>query len=278
MTSLRKEKLTFIDATILKAINLHELMPIEVDDELILEDRILYQPQGEVSLATAFNLHSLTFWAAITSTSTSRNDRPASKEHCACTLYTSTDLHIAHLTERLQDTKNILDGIPRQLRQWGARIKNNLPNHLNSAEQEEQRVKEEQLESLRADLHVTHLWLQSIIFERIEALKQSSVAGSSSTSAAVWNEREHICRQMLHLLNNISNEHLEPNGNHLVSSQQPSRLACMNTEINRRTKFVMSLALCLAHRLRQSTMSQRGPRNIYKSSPISCHVWMVVIV
>jgi hypothetical protein len=206
---------TFIDATILQTINLHELIPIEVDDEMIVEDNIVPQSPGDLSLATAFNLHSLTFWAAFMSTSQSKNT-PATKERCVCLTSADSTERIAHLTERLQETRTLLDGVPRQLRQWGSRITDDWADTPNGVQNEEKRLKAVQLESLRADLHVTHLWFQSILFEQINTLKRS-LETSSILRRNIWDEREDICRQMLHVLHGIPMVHLEPNGNHLVS-------------------------------------------------------------
>lgn len=85
------------------------------------------------------------------------------------------------------------------------------------------RVVRGQHEIMRANIHVTHLWLQSLLLEQVDAVVQENVvndpsAGDVSASLrANWAEREDICRQMLHLLHSIPHAYLEPNGLYLVS-------------------------------------------------------------
>lgn len=89
------------------------------------------------------------------------------------------------------------------------------------------KVVQGQHEIMRANIHVTHLWLQSLLLEQVDVVVQEGVIGSSSAAAAAeevsaslkanWAEREDICRQMLHLLHSIPYVYLEPNGLYLVS-------------------------------------------------------------
>lgn len=89
------------------------------------------------------------------------------------------------------------------------------------------KVVQGQHEIMRANIHVTHLWLQSLLLEQVDAVVQEKVIGSAGGAAgaeevsaslkANWAEREDICRQMLHLLHSIPYVYLEPNGLHLVS-------------------------------------------------------------
>lgn len=92
------------------------------------------------------------------------------------------------------------------------------------------KVVQGQHEIVRANIHVTHLWLQSLLLEQVDVIVQGGVVGSSSSAAAAgaeevsaslranWAEREDICRQMLHLLHSIPYVYLEPNGLYLVRS------------------------------------------------------------
>lgn len=212
---MRKERLAFIDESTLQTTTLHKLLPVEVDDEMILVDRILPQPQGSLSLAKAFNLHSLTFWATIMPIKP-----PGSVEEPPSAIYalsTSPASRIAELTQRLEELKYVLDGVAPQLRPWriASADEPNLEQPLGGTGTE---LKVIQLESLRADLHVTHLWLQSIIVEDIATLKKSlpGAAPDADESRTLWTERQDICHRMLHVLHGISISRLEPNGNHLT--------------------------------------------------------------
>lgn len=89
------------------------------------------------------------------------------------------------------------------------------------------KVVQGQHEIMRANIHVTHLWLQSLLLEQVDVIVQEGVIGNASAAAgaeevsaslkANWAEREDICRQMLHLLHSIPYVYLEPNGLYLVS-------------------------------------------------------------
>lgn len=113
----------------------------------------------------------------------------------------------------------MLDEVPSHFSQWapgqdGAR----------SCEDSDAHVQKVQLEVMRANIHVTHLWLQSIILDQIEALQRSDAAASTPVpdSMVSWTEREDICRPLLHVLHSVSDTSLEPNGHHLVSAFETS--------------------------------------------------------
>lgn len=60
--SLRRERLTFLDPTLVETIDLESLIPIDVDDEAIFEDRIVPGLSSRPNLTTAYNLTSAVFW------------------------------------------------------------------------------------------------------------------------------------------------------------------------------------------------------------------------
>lgn len=219
LQNLRKERLNYLDATILSTINLEDFMPFEVDDEMILEDAVIPQPTDALSLTTGFIIHSRVFWAALTSPSPRDSSAPR-RDPCMCVRSAEPKLQIEYLRDRLHDLKYIIDGMPPQLRQWAA--EDNWDT-LNGSSLEHQSIIKAQFESMRANIHVTHLWLQSIILDQLDALMTSEPSISTLPSSlpdpkAVWAEREDIARQLLHLLHSIPEIHLEPNGHHLVCS------------------------------------------------------------
>jgi hypothetical protein len=208
---------------ILSTLNLEELMPLEVDDEMILENTILSQPAHELSLTTGFNVHSRVFWAALTSTHPRHSTNPE-RQYCNCVRTAEPALQLAHLKSRLHDLKFMLDGIPAQLRQWNSAADDE--NWLINASTEHQRIVKCQFASMRANIHVTHLWLQSIIHDQIYALSLNKSSGASADipppePKVTWVEREDICRQLLYILHGIPEINLEANGHHLVNFSAP---------------------------------------------------------
>ncbi|KAI9728892.1 MAG: hypothetical protein M1834_007150 [Cirrosporium novae-zelandiae] len=357
LQNLRKEKLNFLDATILQTIKLHELMPIEVDDEYIHEGRILPQPETQLSLTIGFNINSRVFWASISSAypSPERESLAGVEEYCSFTGLSQHNHRLVDLKERLHNVKYVIDQIPEPFRQWkvtrngesssvgidagiddgvgtdvvgagisrsgrrdvrrggincrgvgcgdpdctscydidadisasintdiGADVGADTNAGINTSVSRGSRrsvrrgginchgtgcgdphctscydidvgissldlmcaratipspkVLEAQFESMRINIHVTHLWLQSVLFEQVNTLESavdpdgapltntpstaitttSSASQSEEKIQALWNEREDICRQLLHILHDAPHVYLEPNGNHLT--------------------------------------------------------------
>lgn len=213
--SLRRDRLTFLDPTLVESIDLESLMPVDVDDEAVFEDRIVPALSSQPNLTTAFNLSSLVFWAAIESRQacTAVNTvRPA----CQCAM-DKRQKQIAHLQGRLQDLKYSLDAIPPELRQWAARPMPLSPDMASNAPG----VVVSQLGAVRGNLHVTQIWLQSILLDQLEALLQDDTSPFDTpaylaTTESRWSERENLCTQLIHVLHAIPQKDLEPNGLHFV--------------------------------------------------------------
>jgi hypothetical protein len=217
LQNLRKERLTFLDPAILNSIALQDLMPLEVDDEMIFEDGVVAQPTTRPCLCTGFIVHSRIFWAALTDRKP-RGSTSGKDELCHCVRSREPVAQVAHLKNRLNDLKYMLDCVPLQLRQW-APLLDDDGSHGSSAEQ--QQILKAQFASMRTNIHVTHLWLQSIILDQLDALPQSAsvlatLDSSQPDAGIMWAEREDICRQLLHVLHSIPQAHLEPNGLHLT--------------------------------------------------------------
>ncbi|KAL3426769.1 quinate utilization pathway activator [Phlyctema vagabunda] len=214
LQNLRKERLTFLDPPILNHLNLEDLMPLEVDDEFISSRLVLPQPVTTLSLTTGFNIASRIFWAALTSVAP--RDSPAmNHQHCDCVRSRNPVLQYTHLQGRLHHLKYMLDeGLPTQLRQWSTGSSDE------AGESEQSKLARAQSESMRANIHVTHLWLQSILADQIDTIRQSESGRDDAIPApdvtVLWREREDLCRQLLHVLHSIDGVHLEPNGHHLV--------------------------------------------------------------
>lgn len=209
--NLRKERLTYLDANILASLDLAQLMPLEIDDEYIHEHTVLSQPAGVLSMVASFNTASRLFWTALMS--------PTDKaDECYCERARSSVAQYQHLQSRLHELRYMLDGLPPQLRQWQSTSDDRA---LYSAEPEQCRLLKAQFATTRANVHVTHLWLQSILSDQVDAIllnpaSHESFGASVPDHRTRWVEREHICRQLLHVLWSIPDVCLEPNGHHLT--------------------------------------------------------------
>lgn len=181
---------------------------------------------------------------------------------CECELRRGPAARLARLRDLLQEMRYMLDDAPGPVRQWASserhasevpatpalnddddNITNGDDHHslvssyggsprAGGGRASYSRVVRGQHEIMRANIHVTHLWLQSLLLEQVDAVVQENVvndpsAGDASASLrANWAEREDICRQMLHLLHSIPHAYLEPNGLYLVSRLNSSPGYC----------------------------------------------------
>ncbi|KAK7725595.1 hypothetical protein SLS63_008051 [Diaporthe eres] len=284
----RWERLTYFGPGELREVNFEALVPLEVDDECILKDRILdpvppptshgtppppNQPEPRpapppFTLASAFIIHSRVFLKGLRESMATVG--------CECELRRSPAARLARLRDLLQELRYMLDDAPGPVRQWASseRHGDDVPttpqydhddrsvvSSYGSPLTERSRtatvgvenasypkVVQGQHEVVRANIHVTHLWLQSLLLEQVDVIVQGGVVGSSSSAAAAgaeevsaslranWAEREDICRQMLHLLHSIPYVYLEPNGLYLAYKVRDVAVTLLNCPFEAHTR------------------------------------------
>lgn len=216
--SLRKERITFLDPVLIQTVDLGALMPLDIDDESIFEDHIAPppNPSPQPNLTTAFNITSLVFLAAIQSRPPCTPSAPICTA-CRCTHHNNRHAQISHLQSRLHELRHILTSLPPELRPW-----NEQPiQPTSSLSPQEAQTLTFQFSAARANLHVTHLWLRSILLDQLEALLAEGVPPSltnphQSTAFTHWSERESLSTHLIHLLHTLPARAIEPNGIHLA--------------------------------------------------------------
>ncbi|PWY68006.1 beta-glucosidase [Aspergillus sclerotioniger CBS 115572] len=210
------ERLSYLDPIILHYINPEDLMPLEVDDEMIFEHEVLLPPSPTPCLMTGFILHSRVFWAAVRSTCPESPTEP-----CPCARARDLSMQIAYLQDRLHNLKVLLEDIPPSLQAWqplDAKIISDVDGGGRMADVQSQ------FASMRANLHVTHLWLQSLLIDQLETAQVHKRGGSASMprtqptadAKALWLQREDLCRQLFCVLYSLPQINLEANGLHLA--------------------------------------------------------------
>lgn len=191
-------------------------MPLDVDDEFIFEDKVLVPTNTYPSVTSGFIIHSRVFWAAI------RNVSPdhSVEEPCACSCASHPRVHISYLRDRLESLKSLQD-TPAFLRSCGIVTENDYGMSL---------ILDTALQSnfttMRINLQITHLWLQSLLIDRIEvaqvgitrqmSLRPANEISEITEQRTLWIQREKLCRQMMLVLDDIPQANLEANGLHLV--------------------------------------------------------------
>ena len=212
MQNLRNEWLNFLDHSILRRTNLEDLIPSPVDDEFITTDGIspCAEAVAATSLTAGFITHLRVFCAAL--------ERPES-ECPGCTDFKDPALRLVSLKDRLHHLTYMLDTVEPPYSLWNQR----------AADDDD--VENIQREAIRANIHITHLWLQSALLDQMEAILSQQKAPASNQEPlppvpsevsvdSLWDKKEDICRQMLQALYSFNRLALEPNGLSVVSQHR----------------------------------------------------------
>lgn len=190
-------------------------MPLDVDDELIFEHNVLATSNNESCLVTGFIIHSRVFWAAI------RDPVPnPTGGHCPCVRAKDSSIEIIHFNERLNCLRDLATRIPSGFQLWEPAHEQANEDALDDGE----KIAKSQFASIRANLHVTLIWLQSLILDQLEAAQSHCQHGPPATESPtimdqrlIWVEREKLCRQLFFILFNFPRLGIETNGLHLAN-------------------------------------------------------------
>lgn len=216
-------------------------MPADVDDEYITSETTGTQPAGQNSVVAGFNalnrinncLVSIIKDPSIPLLSSSNRDIHDRNVLgiCDCGRSIRRACTFSVMQARLRKVRHAVSDLPAELRPWAGHSSgsNNNNNHGERQVQGEpgtDGILFAQYESMKANIHVTHLWIQSLLLEQLIAANSHSITGNQESADAgnchldpktIWEMREDISKQLLHLLNNISQANLEPNGYILIS-------------------------------------------------------------
>ncbi|RBQ97095.1 hypothetical protein VDGD_10477 [Verticillium dahliae] len=183
----RRFHVTYLDNYVLRDVDFAALEPLDTPDENITENAVCpLAPDGTgpFTSVTAFIVNT----------------------------------RLARLKALFQRYKYSLDALPSHMTQWGpSSIYDSGPSTPANS------ISRAQAETTRANIHITHLWLQSFVLDQTDGIVQAMDAAGGGDEAwaahqlaSSWAEREDICRQLLHVLHNVDGVHLEPNGNSLT--------------------------------------------------------------
>jgi hypothetical protein len=195
--------------------HLETLLPLDLDDEYITPNSLYQQPSSEIPLASGFTglVHIFLCLMDLPEEVVGRPRITSSTTEAR----RSSDSYINRpnylVLKRMFDrVRYVLDDIAPQMALWQGDWAGTELDHSdqNSA------TRSDQLESMRANLQVSRLWVRSLIFERLLEIyhRSSSCTGDQAKAhdREHWSEREDICEQLLAVLYNIKQKNLEPNG------------------------------------------------------------------
>lgn len=214
------------------------LLPLEVDDHLITEDEVLPQPAERLSLVAGLNaltaINKTWMDSAITTphppldchysgAAVDSGDRLGT---CEC----GREVHLAGplvvVRERLRRLERCLDNIPSELAIEPA-------SNTWRKQPPVSALLQSQYDTMRANVHVTHLWAQNHLLELMVALSAQRMQGSelAQVREQCFESQKMIARKLLSFLNTLPKFDLFPNGQVLVSPQSnifhlDSKLMC----------------------------------------------------
>ncbi|CRK22164.1 hypothetical protein HYQ45_005989 [Verticillium longisporum] len=210
----RRNHVTYLDNYVLRDVDFAALEPLDTPDENITENAICPPaPDGNAPFTsvTAFIVNTRVFLEALRDSLFNAG--------CDCGYGRTNEEKLARLKALFQRYKYSLDALLSHMTQWGpSSIYDSGPSTPANS------VSRTQAETTRANIHITHLWLQSFLLDQTDGIVQAMAAAGGGGDeawaahqlASSWAEREDICRQLLHVLHNIDGVHLEPNGNSLT--------------------------------------------------------------
>ncbi|KAL3465717.1 hypothetical protein BJX64DRAFT_285320 [Aspergillus heterothallicus] len=198
-----------------------QLLPLEVDDEYIMETIIKEQPSAVLSLTAGFlaekrillNLLDLDYDDMSVSLGIDKLATDTESGGTQPARRVSSTTTPAVLLDRIRRLKYSIDDFPPSC---GASTHDkssscsNEPGHT---------VSEEVIEMQKVNVHVTNYWAQNYLIERL--LSSSSTLSSSHQDTTpfnldLWERREGLCRDLLQFLNHSSVAALQRNGYALI--------------------------------------------------------------
>lgn len=224
--------------------NISDIMPVEVDDEYITANEILPQPPNKQSLMTGFianhkvfcsldGLGDSAYQSSVKDMSLNRTEQNIVEE-----MFSLCNSTLEDLPPCLQAWKGIMqeediDG------DWLSRHFEETPNN-NGWYLETDQLLEKQLESQRANIHISALWAQDCLLQRLIKLRRLAGFSDQQSETIISQKQERICINLLNILGRISLNNLEPNGLSLIAKIRTIAASVMSGSA--RDEAVMSRA------------------------------------
>ncbi|KAG4435974.1 hypothetical protein IFR05_008555 [Cadophora sp. M221] len=206
---------TLNDRSIFEHADLDNLHVLPVDDEYITAEYVNIPPPGELQVAFAFceTMNLIATMAAIAKDPT-QPKVTTSAQHlhqfndaigwCSCGKLIRTAPPLMIFQDRLRKVRACLQDLPEQLSAWY--IPGSSPG-----------VREMQLEILRVNLHIEHMWMQHVLIDRLQlaSITMTEFEGGLGPKK-IWEIRNDVYVQLLAILEGVTPETLAPNGHALV--------------------------------------------------------------
>jgi hypothetical protein len=210
-------------------VDAHALFPVEVDDEYITETSTGKQPSSRFSLVTGMNELSRIFACAVpiifhqASTFLSTMEESSSTSlvlgKCDCGRNIKLQDRISSLKALLVHVKEIGNKLPKELHIGYDPTSMDQPiNDTSNTAHAAAESYFRKLETIRANVQVTRLWIQHLLFERVTLLMETLPDLDYVSEPNPWAIREKTCCDLLQILHNLDLEYLKPLSVSLVCS------------------------------------------------------------
>ncbi|KEQ92121.1 hypothetical protein AUEXF2481DRAFT_32332 [Aureobasidium subglaciale EXF-2481] len=209
------------------------LMPLEVDDEYITCNQVHPQPEGKLSVVSGFNalIHITDCLVPIFPDSSlsalSFNTRDTrcrvNLGTCKCGRYIHKAPLLPSVMARFVKATHVLDDLPLQL----------------SFRAVQDTTLDAQFGFMTANIHVTHVWVRSLLLESLMTINGATVATNYDESLShnlLWTLQEDICKQLTNVLNDIPEANLKPNGYILISKARVVAASLLDSTLERDDK------------------------------------------
>ncbi|KAF5254456.1 hypothetical protein FANTH_714 [Fusarium anthophilum] len=211
--------LTYLDNYTIRDVNFAALEPLNIVDENITETGIVGQLPSTPSVGLPNNtdsaedapFHSTTVFIMASRAFLLGMRESMVNDGCNCGFGRSPEERLSKLRDLLDQLRYILDGLPTHMRQWGPGD-NYQPFGGGESRQgafTDANIEHLQNESTRANLHVSHLWLQNFLLDKMDVALQEMKDREGDDSYVTtqlkqnWRDREDVARQLLHILHSI---------------------------------------------------------------------------
>ncbi|KAH7357278.1 hypothetical protein BKA65DRAFT_592751 [Rhexocercosporidium sp. MPI-PUGE-AT-0058] len=206
---------TLNDHSIFEQADAEDLIVLPIDDEYITEEHVSVPPAGELQI-TAVGYESLMLvktMAAITK-DPSQPKVTTSTEHshqftdtvgsCTCGKLIRTVSPLVVFQDRLCKIRSCLQNLPEQT---SAKYRPS-PNP---------KGKEIQIEILRVNMHIEHLWMQHVLIDRLKLASMTMTEAEGGLGRRqLWEMMEDVYLRLLAFLEGVTHMSLAPNGHLLV--------------------------------------------------------------
>lgn len=222
---------TLSDRSVFEQADAENLQILPIDDEYITAQTVNVPPLAELQITAGFCDTTKLMKTMVAISKDPTQPKAVTSGHlsnhfadklgsCVCGRMIRTAPRLLVFQDRLRKVRDCLQGLPPQL----------SPGYVAGLKGGAGGLRERQIETVRANMHVEHLWMQNVLIERLSMASKTEVEGALGPKE-IWEMREEVCRKLLAVLDGIEEEFIEPNGHALVMASEPGYISLVLTGI-----------------------------------------------